>query len=126
MLSRQFLALIISLGKCFPVLRICNGVDFVSFCLSCLCKQNKRCRISCLETEGQIEEYERIKVELGESEDIRAYPDCYDNSLGHEKNRGSKESCEGLCLQGKPIVTVNRSKVKVWQMKSEEVLVLIF
>ena len=83
-------------GKGFPMLRIGLGVSFVPVRLSRLRKQNKWRCIGRLETEGQIEQNERVDVELGEAESVYANPDGNDRRLCHQKNRRSKKTGEGF------------------------------
>jgi hypothetical protein len=89
-------ALITRHGKGFPMLRIGLGVSFVPVRLSRLRKQNKWRCIGRLETEGQIEQNERVDVELGEAESVYANPDGNDRSLCHQKNRRSKKTGESF------------------------------
>jgi len=48
---------------------LCVGlcVHLISVRLSCLCKQDEWCGISCLKTESEIEQDKRIDIELGKS-----------------------------------------------------------
>lgn len=47
------------------MLSIGIGMRFVSVCLPCLGKKDKRCCVGCLETESKIEQDKRVNIELG-------------------------------------------------------------
>src|ERR1700733_8063276 len=114
-------------GKCLLVLaqtmqvlamfRIGDGVRLVAVGLTRLRQQNERRSIRRLQAEREVEQDERIDIKRCEPDDINKNPDRNDDRLPNKKHRRTKKPSKRLSLQGKPVITKNRSKMQMGQVK---------
>ena len=74
-LGGEDLSFFAGLGEVFPVLGVGLRVHFVAIGLTGLRQQDERCGIGGLKTEREVQEDERIKVKLGDAEDVQANPE---------------------------------------------------
>ncbi|MNC64871.1 hypothetical protein D3C75_1151060 [compost metagenome] len=79
---RRFrLALTVGDRQRFAVLRIGIGLGFVPRGLTGLGQQDQGGGIGRLQAESQVEQDERVGIEVGDAEQVQAHPDHHDQCL---------------------------------------------
>ena len=119
LLSGQSLPLGAGDRQGFAVLGIRLGMCLVAVGLAGLREKDKGRRIGRLKAKRQVEEDERIDVETKEAGYIRADPECDDQRLSDQENRGAEEACKSLRLERKPIVPEDLIEMHVREVKPE-------
>ena len=92
-------------------------MDFVTVGLAGLCQQDQRRGIGGLEGKGEIQQDERIDVELGPAGQIDADPDRDDEGLPDQEHGRPEKARESLGLQGEPVVAEHGTEMGVRKMK---------
>ena len=102
MLQGERLPFLARPGQVFTVLGICLCQHSVPVGLPGLSEKDQRCCIGGLETEGKVQEYERVNVKFCPAQQVNHDPDANDQRLGDEKRWRAKESGERLRFLAKP------------------------
>lgn len=100
------------------------GMDLVAVGLPRLRQQDERRGVSGLETEGKVEQNERIEIKLNETCHIQPDPNDDDDALHNEKDGRPEETSKGLGFQRKPVVSENGGQVNMMDVEAEVVAVL--
>ena len=108
-----------SLARCriLAMLGIGERMRFIAVGLSCLSKQDERCRVGRLQAEGEIEQDERVDVEMRQAGYISGDPDGHEYGLTDQEDRRPEKTGKGLCFKSKPIIAENRSEMQMRLMK---------
>src|SRR6185295_6594353 len=85
-------------------------------------QQDEGRRVGRLEAERQVEEDERVAVEMEEAPDVEDDPDSDNHALCDEKSRRAEETGEPLRLLPEPIAAESRGQVDVRSMEAEVVI----
>lgn len=120
-LRRLCLAFAVGHGDGFAVQGIGIGLGFVPRSLTGLGQQDQGSGIRRLQAERQVEQDERINVELGHARDVKAYPDRHDQRLGAQESRRAEEPCKGLGAQGELVVAERWLQVSMGAVKAQMV-----
>src|ERR1700744_6532450 len=100
-----------------PCVRV--GQRLVPVCLARLGKQDQRCRVGSLKAECEVEQDERIDVELGNAEDIYRDPRAHDQGLRDEEAGRAEDARKRLRLQRKPVIAEDPRQMRVRDLESE-------
>ena len=84
------------------------GMSLVPVGLSGLSQEDEGRRVSRLQAEGKVEKYERVDVEYENSDAVQENPDGDNDRLADEEYWRSKEACERLGFERKPIGAESR------------------
>src|SRR2546422_4952029 len=119
LLRCQLLSLDACLAERLPVLRVRVGVRLVAIRLPGLGEQDQRGGVGRLQAEGEVQENERIDVEVGETDGVEHDPDRHHHRLPDQEGRGPEEAGKALRSDPEPVVAENRREVRVRRVKSE-------
>ena len=104
------------------MLGVGDAVALVAVGLPGLREQDQRRRVSRLQREREIEQDERIDVELRPAHDVDQDPDPHDDRLCYEKGRRSEETGEALRPRAEPVAAENRIEMRMRQMKTSRAI----
>src|SRR5208282_4531337 len=93
-------------------------IHLIAVGLASLGEQDQRRRIGRLQRKGEVEQDERIDVELRPARHIDPDPYADDDRLADEKGRRAEEAGEGFRPQPERVAAENRFEMGVRQMES--------
>ena len=117
------LTLFAGMGEGLAMLGVGIGVGFVAVSLAGLREQDERRGVSGLQAERQIEQNERIDVEMENAGGVEEDPDADDHGLRHQENGRAEKSRERLRFEGEPIVAEWGRQVAVRLVEAEMMFV---
>ena len=120
LIQHERLARFAELMQVLAMLRIRLGVQLVALGLAGLRQQNQRCRVGGLQTEGEVQQDERIFVKRRQPHDVDDDPERHHKGLTDEKHRRAEEAGEGFRLQREPVVAKHRREMGMRQMEAKE------
>ena len=115
------LALGIGHGQGFAMLCVGVGLGFVAGGLTCLGQQDQRRGVGRLQAERQVEQNERVHVEVRDAGHVQHHPQHYDGGLRTEKGRRAEEARKGFGLEGERIVAEGGRQVGVASVETQMV-----
>ena len=94
-----------------------SGGGFVALCLPGLRQQYQGGCIRRLQTERQVEQNKRVRIEVRHAADIENDPHQHDQGLPAEEQWRTEKTRERFCLPGKLIVSERRDQMGMGAMK---------
>ncbi len=120
---RFALPLLVEKLQFLAVLRVGDRIHLVAVGLPRLREQDERGCVGRLCRKGEIEQDERINVEIRPADRVHEDPDRDEDGLRDEEGRRAEKAREGFRLESEPVVSEDRIQMGVRQMKSSRALV---
>ena len=100
---------------------LCVGIrmGLVAVRLAGLGQQDERRGVGGLQAERQIEQDERIDIEMEDARRVECDPHPDHDRLADEKHRRAEKPCKTLRLESEPIVAENRREMPVGRVEAE-------